>query len=285
MIDEAVLLYLQHRAPDLKSFRNIERELNACADIYTGKPFSALPQIARDYSPATESGRPLKPATVKNRLSYIRAACRYAWKMHGKGDHDPAERMEMPKVRNERHVYLDRPQVLRILRKMKPGAERAAVRIAFYSGMRAGELRLCTTLQTPSGPAFMLQPDVTKNEMPRVVPAHPRIRHILRNAALWPMPRTKWTVSTKFKKAAIKAGFGHARLHDMRHSTASEMINGGADLFTVGGVLGHKSAVSTRRYAHLVTGTLATAVNMVGNSKRNAVAVKKSPTRPKKKAA
>lgn len=285
LIDEAVLLYLKYRAPSLKSFRNIERELNACADIYTGKPFSSLPEIARDYSPATEDGRPLKPATVKNRLSYIRAACRYAWKIHGKGEHDPAERMEMPKVRNERHVYLDRPQVLQILRKMKPGAERAAVRIAFYSGMRAGELRQATTIRTASGPAFMLQPDATKNEMPRVVPVHPRIQHILRNAALWPMPRTKWTVSIKFKKAAIAAGFGHARLHDMRHSTASEMINGGADLFTVGGVLGHKSAVSTRRYAHLVTGTLAVAVNMVGNSKRPPAVVEKSRTTPKKKAA
>lgn len=284
LIDEAVLLYLQHRAPQLKSFANIERELNACADIYTGRPFSALPQIARDYSPAKEDGTPLKPATVKNRLSYIRAACRYAWKKHGKGEHDPAERMEMPIVRNERHVYLDRPQVLQVLRKMKPSPERAAVRIAFYSGMRAGELRKCTTVQTPSGPGFMLPPDATKNNMPRVVPAHPRILHILRNKALWPMPRTKWTVSIKFKKAAIAAGFGYARLHDMRHSTASEMINGGADLFTVGGVLGHLSAVSTRRYAHLVTGTLATAVNLVG-TKRKAVVVKKSPTRPKKKAA
>jgi site-specific recombinase XerD len=62
----------------------------------------------------------------------------------------------------------------------------------------------------------------------------------------------------------------------MRHSTASEMLNGGAHLNTVGGVLGHLSTVSTRRYAHLVVDTLAAAVNLVG---------KNSPTAPKKKAA
>jgi hypothetical protein len=89
MIDEAVLLYLKHKR-HLKSFVNIEREFNACADIYTGRPFSALPEIARAYAPVKvskvsdkEVETPLKLATVKNRLSYIRAACRYAWKKQG----------------------------------------------------------------------------------------------------------------------------------------------------------------------------------------------------------
>ena len=73
-----------------------------------------------------------------------------------------------------------------------------------------------------------------------------------------------------------RAGYGHARLHDLRHSTASEMINAGVDLYTVGGVLGHKSAVSTKRYSHLATKTLKSAVALVG---------KKSRTTAKKKAA
>ncbi|WP_305954799.1 hypothetical protein [Burkholderia sp. SRS-W-2-2016] len=36
------------------------------------------------------------------------------------------------------------------------------------------------------------------------------------------------------------------------------------DLFTVGGVLGHKSVVSTKRYSHLVTERLAAAVGKAG---------------------
>ena len=54
------------------------------------------------------------------------------------------------------------------------------------------------------------------------------------------------------------------------------MINAGVDLYTVGGVLGHKSAVSTKRYSHLATKTLKSAVALVG---------KKSRTTAKKKAA
>lgn len=52
--------------------------------------------------------------------------------------------------------------------------------------------------------------------------------------------------------------------HDLRHSAASEMSYAGVPLFTVGQVLGHKSPVSTQRYAHLYTDTLATAVGQIG---------------------
>jgi site-specific recombinase XerD len=54
-----------------------------------------------------------------------------------------------------------------------------------------------------------------------------------------------------FKAGAVAAGLGHARFHDLRHATASELVNAGVDLFTVGAVLGHKSQQSTARYSHL----------------------------------
>jgi len=42
------------------------------------------------------------------------------------------------------------------------------------------------------------------------------------------------------------------------------MINAGVDLYTMGGVLVHKSAVSTKRSSHLATKTLKSAVALVG---------------------
>ena len=55
-----------------------------------------------------------------------------------------------------------------------------------------------------------------------------------------------------------------ATFHTLRHSTASEMINAGIALNTVGEVLGHRSAASTRRYAHLQTAALKGALATVG---------------------
>jgi site-specific recombinase XerD len=45
------------------------------------------------------------------------------------------------------------------------------------------------------------------------------------------------------------------------------MINAGVDLYTVGGVLGHKSQVSTARYAHLAQAKLKAAVGRIGGRK------------------
>lgn len=65
-------------------------------------------------------------------------------------------------------------------------------------------------------------------------------------------------------------------LHDLHHSTASERVNAEVDLFTVGAVLGHKDPRSTKRYAHLQHGTLATAVGKIGQeSPHNSAALDK----------
>ena len=73
-----------------------------------------------------------------------------------------------------------------------------------------------------------------------------------------------WTISHHFTKATRKAGMPWATFHTLRHSTASEMINAGVALNTVGEVLGHKSQASTRRYAHMLNSTKADALRLVG---------------------
>lgn len=52
--------------------------------------------------------------------------------------------------------------------------------------------------------------------------------------------------------------------HDLRHSAASALVNAGVDLYTVGAVLAHRSAASTKRYAHLATERLAEAIGRLG---------------------
>ncbi|OTP69868.1 hypothetical protein [Caballeronia sordidicola] len=45
------------------------------------------------------------------------------------------------------------------------------------------------------------------------------------------------------------------------------MINAGVDLYTVGGVHGHATTLSTQRYAHLVTAKLSDAVGRIWKEK------------------
>lgn len=121
---------------------------------------------------------------------------------------------------------------------------RAVLCIAFYSRMRLGEI---LRVQRTDDQAFLLED--TKNGDRRIVPLHSKIRRCLRH---FPIDVQKITGQRQFSNAARKAGLGHFHFHDMRHSDASEMINSGVDLYSVGTVLGHRSAQSTKHYVHLL---------------------------------
>lgn len=257
-IDEAVLLYLEERGPHLKNHHNLAIQLATCQSAYSGRAISDLPAVAREY--AVANGKKLAPATIRNRIAYLRAACRYAWKQHSWGVTDPGARLVLPAVRNARQVYLDREEMLQICRQVRNHQARAAIRIAFYSGMRQAEI--CRAIVVED--TFTLSD--TKNGLPRTVPIHQKISHIPRTK-LWPITLTTWSLSKMFKAAAIEAGYGHAKFHDLRHSSASEMLNAGFDLYTIGSVLGHQSTQSTQRYSHLRLARLRTAIAGIGGKK------------------
>ena len=58
------------------------------------------------------------------------------------------------------------------------------------------------------------------------------------------------------------ANIPDVRLHDLRHSVASDAINNGVPLEVVGKMLGHKNYRTTQRYAHIADTALRDAVNM-----------------------
>jgi integrase len=61
--------------------------------------------------------------------------------------------------------------------------------------------------------------------------------------------------------ARTKAGLADVRIHDLRHSFASLLINSGRTLYEVQHILGHTQVKTTQRYAHLSQDTLLAAAN------------------------
>lgn len=256
-VDEAVAGYVRDRAPQLKHGANVEREIETMRDWWTGRPIEDLPDIAAEY--AEDQDGALRPATIKNRISYLRAACRWAWKRHKLCEHDPGARVVVPTVRNARDVHLDRGQMLRLARACANRPARAMIRLAWYSGMRLSEIEA----QRPDLAAGVLVLGDTKNGSPRRVPLHPRAAGCVRLLAREGTP-TRYVFGYWFRKARAAVKMQHLHAHDLRHSAASELIRVGVDLYTVGAVLGHKSAASTKRYAHLAVEQLAAAVGKMG---------------------
>lgn len=252
LIEDAVLLYCKERCPALKTGKEVMRQLNADFELYQGKLFSELPQVAKEICKANQS-----QATKRNRIAYLRSACRYAFKHHEMGEHDPASRLVMPKVDNERQVYVDRAEMLSIAKQCRP-ASRPFIRIAFYSGMRLSEI-LRAGVRNDN---FVLE--TSKNKSPRLIPIHPKIVSALRHL---PPRIARSTIQDHFREARDAAGLPQVTFHTLRHSAASAMINEDVDLYTVGGVLGHKDPRSTKRYAHLATRTLGVAVRKIGRKR------------------
>lgn len=244
-ISAAVKLYIDEKLQTLKSKDDYEREFANLFPLYQGMAIDQLPEVADRIMKL-----PVSAATKKNKISYLRAACRYAFK-RGKCDTNPSDRLTLPSVKNERHIYPRRKEVLQTARRIKDKDVRAAVLVAFYSGMRLGEIRKAD----PESGVFWVAD--TKNGSPRAIPVHHKVRVYLGRI---PCKWSRSWVSQVFNRHKVS----DIHFHDLRHGAASEMINANVPLNVVGAVLGHKDHKSTQRYAHLVIDTLTDAVMRIG---------------------
>lgn len=83
---------------------------------------------------------------------------------------------------------------------------------------------------------------------------------------IFPNPRTGRpfiSIYYGWHKARCEAGMPHLRLHDLRHSFASFLVNAGRSLYEVQVLLGHANPSTTQRYAHLSPEWLRGAVDSV----------------------
>jgi integrase len=69
------------------------------------------------------------------------------------------------------------------------------------------------------------------------------------------------SIFASWRTARNAAGIPDVRVHDLRHSYASFLINAGRSLYEVQKLLGHTQVRTTQRYAHLSQATLLDAAN------------------------
>ena len=262
LIETAVENYLKANT-HLRNWKKCAAELAILHPYYAGRGFSAMPDIAQEYAKCG-----LAPATIKNRLSYLRAACRWEWK-RGAGDADPGARMQMPSVRNERQRYIEFATVNKLAAEVDHPDTQAVILLAFFTGLR-WITELCPRTKDDihkSNGITWINAGTTKNGAPRMIPVHPSAVKYLDQLPIHTPART---IYGDFRRACDRLEITNLRLHDLRHSLASSIISSGGTLAQVQAALGHVSVVSSKRYSHLYPESLKDTIWKIGKSAKKA---------------
>lgn len=85
------------------------------------------------------------------------------------------------------------------------------------------------------------------------------------NALIFPNPETDKAYASiygSWNTARTRAGLADVRMHDLRHSFASFLVNAGCSLYEVQRILGHSQIKVTQRYSHLSQESLLRAASL-----------------------
>jgi integrase len=122
---------------------------------------------------------------------------------------------------------------------------------------------------------------LSKSGKPRTVALNHPARELIKRLPsfgqsdwLFPSPKTGNPCPSLYypwDRVRKRAGLGDLRLHDLRHSYASNLVNGGVSLYVVQQLLGHSSPQMTQRYAHLERDTLTQASEIAAQAVLRAI--------------
>jgi integrase len=148
-----------------------------------------------------------------------------------------------------------------------------AIKLLLLTGARRNEITHACWECVDWRNSTLLVP-VSKTGRPRVITLNAAAMDLLRsikpiqgNPFIFPSEVTgRPCPSLHFPWSRIRrrSGLPSVRLHDLRHSFASFLVNNGVSLYVVQGLLGHTQPRMTQRYAHLARETLISAAEVVG---------------------
>jgi integrase len=202
--------------------------------------------------------------------------CAIKWKTAGVKS-NPAKEVDLLNVDNKRERFLSEEEVRRLYSAVVVSDNpmlKYIVPMLLLTGARKREV-LDARWEDFDVDNRLWRIPFTKSGRPRTVPMSDGVMSVLDTVPriagspyVFPNPDTKKpfvTIHYTWDTARKRAGLRDVRMHDLRHSFASILINSGRSLYEVQHLLGHTQVKTTERYAHLQQDTLMTAANVVAN--------------------
>jgi len=212
---------------------------------------------------------PISPATINRELACLKTLFNKAVEW-GRIEKNTLRAVKKFKENNARERILDAGEARRLLEYAAPGI-RPVLIVALNTGMRRNEILSLRWVNVDFVKGYIFIED-SKSGKSRKIPMNAAVFEALHDLPkkfeyVFFNEETKSHVKdikTGFKAACRRAEIKGLRLHDLRHTAASKMIEVGADLVTVSKILGHSSIQMTMRYAHPTPENMRLAVSKLG---------------------
>lgn len=239
-------------------------------------------QIQAFHTELLHSG--LAPATCDHHLKLLKRLFNLAADWGVYSGVNPVSRVPLFRADNKVEHYLDDAQLERLLQVLQTDENRPVCQIALFllsTGARLNEALSATWAQIDrENRVWRILAINSKSKRMRSVPLNDsalevlaqldtegKCEHVFINKET-NKPYT--TIAKVWLRLRAKAGLPHLRLHDLRHSYASMLVNAGRTLYEVQQILGHSDTKVTERYAHLSTKTLQEAANSASQAIKRA---------------
>jgi integrase len=196
------------------------------------------------------------------------------WRMRAD---NPAKGIER-NAEQRRKRYLSATELKRLADALDEIDDRQAAdvfRLCLLTGCRVGEAMAARWDGIDlSGGKWSKPGSTTKQKADHEVPLSAAAKHLLAERRRWTngvwvfpadsRPGHRVAVQKSWRALCKAAKIGGLRIHDLRHSFASQLVSSGASLPLIGSLLGHSNPVTTHRYAHLFDNPQRAAVERVG---------------------
>lgn len=237
------------------------------------------PLLVRHHLAMREKG--YAPATANRQIIMFRYMFNLAkkWGISG-AETNPAVGIAFFEENNKRERYLTTEEVQRLSKTIQQSDNpqlKYIVALLLLTGCRKRELLDSEWTHFDLERRSWRIP-MSKSGKPRHVPLSDDVLAILAQVPRFddcpyvvPNPQTRLPFNTIFcswNTARKQAGMPELRMHDLRHSFASFLVNAGRSLYEVQNILGHSQLNTTQRYAHLSQATLLDATNAASNAAR-----------------
>lgn len=265
--------------------RDIRDLLNDLASCGVREPSEFNPRRLTDHVASLASQRRLEASSSTRHISTIRVLSRWMLAT-GRVERNPAELLERPHQWRNLPDVLSPSQMRALVTAPRPPEQvddstlplwlrdRAMLELMYASGLRASELltlKLGDVLEraqclrvigkgdkqrlVPMGePAADALAEYLRHCRPVLVTAERAGERRDRGCVFLSKngrPLTRARLWTLVRDYALQAGLGHVHPHMLRHSFATHLLSGGADLRVVQELLGHADITTTQIYTHV----------------------------------